>query len=88
MCAFFRKKTSKHKDKYIYHKKSHMEETQLFQWFLLILALGNVKVSSFIVIYVLREYFVFPGQKAGRTAITRIYEAAIRNRNSCRYMNI
>lgn len=49
---------------------------------------GSINESSFNVVDVLTESFVFPGQKAGIADIARICEVAIRNRNSCRYMNI
>lgn len=50
--------------------------------------LAGVNESCCIIIHVLIEYFLIPGQKAGMAVIARTCEGAVRERNSCRYINI
>lgn len=50
--------------------------------------MASVNELSFIVIRVLTELFVFPGQEVGIADIARICEIAIRNGNSCTYIDI
>lgn len=49
--------------------------------------MASVNGLSFIVITVLKNK-TFAGQKAGRADIARIYEVAIRNSDSCTYIDM